>query len=102
LTLAELPNHDHGLGGLPVLSFPGGSAFVGAGGFGVQITTEQAQGGSGAHVHPIGVDGSHGHNLIINAVPDHAHSINADGVHQHTGTVPTLPPFYALAFIMKL
>jgi hypothetical protein len=33
LTLAEIPNHDHGLGGLPVLSFPGSSAFVVVGGF---------------------------------------------------------------------
>jgi hypothetical protein len=38
----------------------------------------------------------------LNAVPDHEHSISADGVHTHTVTVSTLPPYYALAFIMKL
>jgi len=101
LSIAEMPAHDHGLGGLPVLSFPGGSAFVGSGGFGVGITTEVAQGGSAAHVHPISVDGAHGHNLIVNAVPDHTHAIASDGLHTHTSAVPTLPPFYALAFIMK-
>lgn len=32
----------------------------------------------------------------------HAHGIFADGNHAHTVTVPTVPPYYALAFIMKL
>jgi hypothetical protein len=35
--------HDHGLAGLQVMSFPGGSAFVGAGSFGIQLMTEQSQ-----------------------------------------------------------
>jgi len=37
----------------------------------------------------------------MNAVPDHAHAIASDGSHTHTVAVSTVPPFYALAFIMK-
>jgi len=101
LSIAELPAHDHGLGGQPVLSHPGSSAFVGAGGFGVQITTEVSQGSGAAHVHPISVDGAHGHNAAMNAVPDHVHAISSDGAHSHTVAVSTVPPFFALAYIMK-
>lgn len=32
----------------------------------------------------------------------HAHGIVADGNHAHNVTVPNVPPYYALAFIMKL
>lgn len=32
----------------------------------------------------------------------HNHGISVDGSHTHTGTVPTLPPYYGLFFIMKL
>jgi len=102
LAISEMPAHDHGLGGLPVLSFPGASAFVGSGGFGVGITTEVAQGSNAAHAHGISVDGAHGHNLIINTLPAHTHAIASDGSHTHTVAVSTVPPFYALAFIMKL
>jgi hypothetical protein len=33
---------------------------------------------------------------------DHDHGIYADGAHAHNVAVATLPPYYALAFIMKL
>lgn len=32
----------------------------------------------------------------------HAHGIPADGSHAHNVTVPNVPPYFALAFIMKL
>lgn len=47
--------------------------------------------------------GAHSHAFTTNATGEgqaHMHPINSDGAHQHT--VDTLPPFFALAFIMKL
>ena len=31
----------------------------------------------------------------------HSHTISSDGSHTHTATVDTVPPYYALAYIMK-
>lgn len=47
-------------------------------------------GGSGGHVHGISSDGSH------------QHVITADGAHTHTVSVTTVPPYYALCYIMKV
>lgn len=47
-------------------------------------------GGGAAHGHAISTDGSHVHTFTGTAQGDHTH------------TVATLPPFYALAFIIKL
>lgn len=47
--------------------------------------------------------GDHTHTFTTDATGSgeaHAHTISSDGAHTHT--VDTLPPFYALAFIMKL
>lgn len=107
LQLADMPAHDHGLGGRNVVtdaSLTGGATgqFVGSGPFPVGEFTFNSQGGSNAHSHGISTDGAHSHNLTMNAVPDHTHAISSDGSHTHTVTVATLPPFYALAFIQKL
>lgn len=58
-------------------------------------------GGGGPHSHGIVTDGAHSHNLTMNAIPAHTHSISTDGSHSHSVVVATLPPFYALCYIMK-
>jgi len=59
------------------------------------------------HNHAISSDGDHTH--TINAVTDHTHNINNSGSHSHTinntggdGSHENRPPYFALAFIMKL
>jgi microcystin-dependent protein len=55
--------------------------------------------------------GDHSHTLTTNTTGDHAHSISTDGSHNHTFTTNStggdqahnnMPPFYTLAYIMKL
>jgi hypothetical protein len=58
-------------------------------------------GSSSNHAHGIAVDGLHSHNISVSNAPAHQHTISEDGSHSHTVTVPTLPPYYALAYIMK-
>jgi hypothetical protein len=104
LSIGELPAHDHNLQGAAVLvSTPSGSFLGNAGSGSTQINylQEQSQGSGSAHAHPISADGAHAHNLNISAVPAHQHSISTDGSHTHTVTVPTIPPLYALCYIMK-
>lgn len=43
-----------------------------------------------AHSHSLSLDGAHQHNVSLSSVGDHSHSIPS-----------VLPPYYALAFIMK-
>ena len=50
-------------------------------------------GGSAPHWHGIGEDGSHFHAVYIEAVADHRHSMQIDDAR---------PPYYALAFIMRV
>jgi hypothetical protein len=104
LTIAELAAHNHqegagllpGSGGETTWTTQSGGAHTSFGAF-----TENT--GSGAqHSHPISADGSHAHNLVMNAAPAHTHSVSVDGTHMHSVTVATLPPFYALCYIMKL
>jgi hypothetical protein len=69
---------------------------------------------AGIHNHNVYVagDGSHGHTLSIDDNGDHSHSITTDIIGNHThsvsigdagssGTDKNIPPFYALAYIMK-
>ena len=108
LQLADMPAHDHGgMGGKNVVtdaSLTGGATgqFVGSGPFPVGEITFASQGSNNAHSHGISTDGAHNHNLVMNAVSDHTHALSSDGSHTHTVTVATLPPFYALCYIMKL
>jgi microcystin-dependent protein len=55
--------------------------------------------------------GDHSHTVTTNSTGDHAHTISTDGVHDHTFTTNStgggqahnnMPPFYVLAYIMKL
>lgn len=101
LTLAEIPNHDHGLGGQGVIvSTTGGLG--GAGGTFITPITFQAQGGNQAHTHGISDDGSHTHTATAAAAPAHTHTIALDGSHAHTAAWDNRPPFFALCYIMKL
>jgi microcystin-dependent protein len=72
-------------------------------------------GGAGAHSHSLNIDsaGAHTHSLSINSAGAHTHSlsINSAGAHTHTVTVGNTgggqshenrPPYYALAFIMRV
>ena len=93
LTIDQMPAHEHDL----ELKY----TTVGGAGSSRQYWTKSAvdtlldgtvtdgtssEGGGLAHNHTIGTDGSH------------AHTINAVGDHTHT----TTPPYYALAYIMKI
>lgn len=55
-----------------------------------------AGGGASAHDHSISSQGVHAHS--VSTVGNHTHSVSTVGGHTHTLT----PPFYSLAYIMKL
>lgn len=95
------PGHVHAA---PTGSFAliAGAANVGAGASATVLSTpstasattgisvaEGSVGSGNAHAHGISSDGAH------------THSISTDGNHSHTVTVATLPPYFALAYIMK-
>ena len=75
-----------------------GSSTTGGGGFSFRVPTVDSTTGTtstnGEHTHGVVVDanGTHTHGLIIDAV----------AAHTHTAAVATLPPYYALCFIIKL
>jgi hypothetical protein len=104
LSVAQLPAHNHpemvssvpGPGGNPTTPTGGG----GNGAVDAALDTDYTGSGE-AHVHTISTDGAHAHNLVVNAIPNHQHTISEDGSHTHTVTVATMPPFYALCYIMK-
>lgn len=68
---------------------------------------------NGSHTHTVSVSsvGGHTHTLTTSTAAAHNHSISSDGGHTHTMTVGNAgsgnshenrPPYYALAYIMKL
>jgi len=68
---------------------------------------------AGAHTHTVSVTagGAHTHTFTTSTAADHNHSISSDGGHTHTMTVGNAgsgnshenrPPYFALAYIMKL
>jgi microcystin-dependent protein len=93
LTTAQMPAHTHTWSGLSTSednNFTAGAtrylkegSTVNSGSF---TETTSSVGSGEAHSHTIGTDGTHTH--TINAVGDHTHSVT--------------PPYYALAYIMKL
>ena len=92
LTSAQMPSHTHTWTGTQTAednNFTAGSNWLREGST-VQSSsftvTTTATGEGAAHNHTIGTDGSHSH--TINSVGDHSHSVT--------------PPYYALAYIMKL
>lgn len=84
LTIAEMPNHDHNIGGVQLYREPKnefssfGPDYDPADNDGNTVTA-QSEGGGSAHDHSISSDGSHTHSIS-----------------------DIRPPFYALAYIMKL
>lgn len=101
LTTAEMPNHTHGFS----TQSSGGGAANGlpdsnAGSAGPDGVT-QATGSDSGHSHAISLDGSHTHNITVSSVAAHAHVISSDGAHTHTVSGNILPPYFALAYIMK-
>lgn len=105
ITEAQMPSHQHGGGtdaqghhdhALPLNTVNFGLAGNPAGmtavsGLNGAIRTEAG----GSHAHNIATDFRGGNQA-------HVHGIFADGNHAHNVTVPNVPPYYALAFIMKL
>ena len=92
LTTNQMPSHTHTWTGTQTSednNFTAGSNWLREGST-VQSSsftvTTTATGEGAAHNHTIGTDGSH------------SHTINSVGDHTHTAT----PPYYALAYIMKL
>jgi len=68
---------------------------------------------SGAHTHTLTTttQANHTHTVSVDTVANHIHTISSDGGHTHTMTVGNAgsgqshenrPPYYALAYIMKL
>lgn len=87
LTVDQIPAHTH------TYSLSGGAAeelgtgFTGTSGYNTLTSTASGSTGGGlGHTHTLSIDGVHTH--TINAVADHTHTVT--------------PPYYALAYIMKL
>lgn len=86
LTIAQIPSHSHTYSALLTTGgHPTGANSIEARGV-IDTGTTSSVGGGQAHNHTISSDGSHTHTL--EATPDHTHSV--------------VPPYYALAYIMKL
>lgn len=105
LTTAEMPSHTHDQywGNR---NNPGSSlAWQDQGNTGTpQVALNLPTGSTGsdnAHSHGLSSDGAHTHNVSVGSAPDHAHVVPTDTGHTHSVTVTTIPPFYALCYIMK-
>lgn len=106
LTTAQIPAHQHtgvtnadGAHDHAVFSQSGASGFNFAG-------VEYFASGISSNItgaRRTDINGLHQHSFTTNAEGGgqaHSHGISSDGAHTHT--VATVPPYYALAFIMKL
>lgn len=104
LTIAEMPSHGHptyvsssssdggdSTGGIALRT---GSSSVRA----AYVGTPGAP--AGQQVGGAGGGGSHSHS--ISGSGTHTHTTTTEAAHTHTATVDTLPPYYALAYIMRL
>jgi hypothetical protein len=81
LSIAQMPNHTHPASGT-VLTVSGTGYFIHQAG--------QQTGGTSTLVANTG--GGQGHD----------HTISSDGAHTHSVVVSTIPPYYALCYIMKV
>lgn len=97
LTIAQMPAHKHidGYGEDLAGRYGKASALASAADMGRDGASTSGpytstEGGGAAHSHSISSDG------------DHTHTTDTAGGHTHTATVDTLPPYYALAYIMRL
>lgn len=108
----EMPPHQHQVPGMT--GSAGDQAGAGFAGLGPAVTNSgagmsfaaqstsltDAVGAGWVHTHLIDADGLHQHNASI-SVGNHQHGISLDGSHSHTVSLATIPPYFALAFIMK-
>jgi len=95
LTLGQMPYHAHSY--TDIYGDMGGTVQTGGGGTRLNYNSRSADttyaGGNEAHAHGISADGSHAHNVGI---------YNAGG-HNHTVAISDWrPPWFALAYIMKI
>jgi hypothetical protein len=113
LTINDIPSHTHA----PSVTDPGhthiNSAVArpgGSGGAGAYIAGGTAWdtpaatllgATTGISVSIANTGGGVSHSHSISADGTHQHGINVDGSHTHTATGASMPPFYALCFIMK-
>jgi hypothetical protein len=87
LTIAQLPSHTHTYVEPAGAALEFGSGLTGFSGLAGAATGNTGATGSGeGHTHTVTADGGHVH--TINSIGDHTHTIT--------------PPYYALAFIMKI
>lgn len=115
LTESQIPSHSHtgttstaaltgGFGPFrQTLNSPDASA-SGVFSLGALFSSGDAFDGS-RPTRSINMDASHSHTFTSNSTgggAGHTHTISSDGAHTHTATVDTVPPYYALAYIMKL
>jgi len=118
LTENQIPSHNHSMNSAgghshiisietteltgELIAHPGDRSFVdGVGGvFSARnFNTRVAQGQDGSGPNDIDFDATHSHSASADTVSDHTHTINntgGDGSHENR------PPYFALAFIMKL
>ena len=87
LTTDQIPAHTHTYSAAGGAALELGTGVSGTSGYDSLTSTASGSTGGGlGHTHTISADGTHTH--TINSVGDHAHTVT--------------PPYYALAFIMKL
>jgi hypothetical protein len=112
LTVNDLPPHQHNVPGMVIGATTAGQSYYGLGAdqslsgvtssSSVQNTSVSSPAGAGfGHAHGINSDGDHVHSVTI-ITADHRHAIDLDGSHAHTVTASSTPPYYALAYIMKV
>lgn len=87
LTVAEMPEHSHQL-----------QRNGGADGTGL-VVADWTTGSNAIDSGPSGSGDAHSH--TISASGTHTHSTDSQGAHTHTATVDTVPPYYALTYIMR-
>ena len=101
LTASQIPEHSHTYTGSYARNrdtTTSGSLVIQLDGNAQGLSTAQTPvtanglslGGGAAHSHTIASSGTH------------THTTDSQGAHTHTATVDTLPPFYALAYIMRI
>lgn len=108
LTLAQLPAHNHA-GGFTDVQGSHNHNVVGIG----QVNQPGGIGSSpfvwtqaGAQVYGTTTNGAHQHNVTVgtegsNGSHTHTLTMSAVGGHTHSVTLPTMPPYLALGYIMK-
>jgi microcystin-dependent protein len=102
LSINQIPSHTHTYQRAASLSFT--PTFISSYGYDGQTNANLATGinsdfpqtgaagSSAAHNHGISSDGSHTHTVTVDSVAAHSHTIDAATI---------IPPYYALAYIMK-